>query len=237
MRPTRSLIPLCLALLALGPACHCGSSAIRSQAPVLDVQPNPIVITPVPLQHLANLQVKVTNAGNTDLHFSKDPELAETDGDNKAELSVTSSLYKDCQGLSRATGTRLTLAPGECALVTLNYAPSNVDADAGTLTFSSDDPEHGTLVVPISLGPPATLKLCTVKLDGTEDKCDGQDGTPPVVDFSVVARGQAGKQRLRLSNPGQVRIDFASISAPQGPTRTDFSFDAARTKPSKFPRG
>ncbi len=237
MRPTRSLTPLCLALLALGPACHCGASAIRSQAPVLDVQPNPIVITPVPLQHTATLQVKVSNAGNTDLHFTKDPELAETDGDSKAELSVTSSLYKDCQGLSRATGSRLTLSPGECALVTLNYAPANVDADAGTLTFSSDDPEHGALVVPISLGPPATLKLCTLKADGSEDRCDAPDGTPPVVEFSVVARGLSGKKKLRLSNPGQVRVDFASISAPQGPTRGDFNFDAAPALPAYLDPG
>ena len=116
MRSMRSLTPLAVSLLALGPACHCGASAIRSQALVLDVQPNPIVITPVPLQHTATVRVKVTNAGNTDLHFTKDPVLAETDGDDKAEFAVTSSLYKDCQGLSRATGSRLTLAPGECAL-------------------------------------------------------------------------------------------------------------------------
>ena len=223
----RSLTPLVLASLVLGPACHCGSSAIRSQAPQLVVDPPAIVITPVPVKHSSTVQVQVKNAGNTDLHLAGDPQLSESDADGFVEYVLASSLTKDCQGNPRPPAGHLVLAASECALVTLVYTPANVDKDPGELRFASDDPDHGTLVVPISLGPPAALKLCTLKADGSTDACDAADGTPPTVDFGLTARGTIGTKKLRLQNAGTVRIDLSAIRPPAGTNGADFSRDLA----------
>ena len=100
------------------------------------------------------MQIQVKNAGNSDLHLTKDPQLSESDAAGNVEDDLASTLTKDCQGNPRPPDSHLTLVTGECALVTLRYTPANVDADPGQLTFFSDDPDRGTLRVPISLGSP-----------------------------------------------------------------------------------
>ena len=62
---------LCLCLAASA-ACSQHAS-LRQKAPAIDVSPNPIQFQPLAVGKSALVTVEVRNAGNLDLHLSKDP--------------------------------------------------------------------------------------------------------------------------------------------------------------------
>lgn len=226
LRPALRL-PLALALVALaaGPACQCGSAGIRSRAPRIEVVPPALAFQPIPVGRNDSKFVEVRNSGNDTLHFQKDPSLAESDGDGLQELATPSILNKDCSGGSR-TGNRLDLEPGECARIVVRYEPADAAGSAGQLTLETDDPENAVVKVPIGLSDPAKLKVCTLKADGSTDLCDAADGTPPTLDFGLVAKGQSLVRKVRLINDGTVRLENLAVLAPDGPSRSEYARDA-----------
>src|SRR5438132_216207 len=80
------------------------------------------------------------------------------------------TLAKDCEGGDRKVDNRLTIVPGDCAVVVVRYAPQNdSDKDDANLVFESDDPQNPTYQVPIQQGAPPHLQVCTVNEAGGDD--------------------------------------------------------------------
>jgi hypothetical protein len=218
---------LALALLLAGNACKCGRAAVLSRRPQIDVSPNPILFQPLPVGKSAVITVQVRNLGNEDLHLSADPAIAENDGDGLEEYSLGIKLNRDCGGKDRSADTRQTLVPGDCAQVVVRYAPQNTtDQDEAVLSFQSDDPDHPTLAIPMRLGDPAHLQVCTILADGTDGRCDTPDTRPPEVDFGMVAKGQSALRKVRLRNVGKSELTSVVVYDPDGPAATEYARSA-----------
>ncbi len=202
--------------LALGPACKCGKPQIRSKLPQIDVSPAALVFQPLPVGRTAVAIVQVHNAGDQDLHLARDPWVAQTGGSAVVEYTLTSTLDHDCVGAARDGTTRMTIIPGDCARVVVRYAPADGGTGNAQLNFASDDPDHAQVAVPISLGLPAHLAVCTVNDDGTDGTCDSTAGDPPTLDFALVARGQTLAKKLRLKNTGKTRLEGIAVKDPTG---------------------
>lgn len=221
----RVLLSTAIVALAAFPACKCGKGpGLVSKAPVLAVDPAALFFQPIPAGRSAVAIVAVQNAGNEDLHLARDPWVAFTSG--VAEYSLTSMLERDCTGAARTGAARLTLSPGECARVVVRYAPQEGGDGKAQLNLASDDPAHGTVAVPIALGEPARLVLCTLKADGTEDSCDSEAGQPPLVEFGLVARGQSALRKVRIKNAGRARLENLAVKDPDGPMGAEFQRSA-----------
>lgn len=210
----RGLFVAALLSLAVGPACKCGKPQIRQKLPQIDVNPPALVFQPLPVGRSAVAIVTVHNAGDQDLHLARDPWVASTSG--VVEYTLPSMLDHDCGGNARDGADHKTIIPGDCARVVVRYAPVQGGTGVAQLNFQSDDPDHGQLGVPISLGLPAHLGICTVNDDGTDGACDSAAGAPPTLDFALVARGQTLAKKLRLKNTGKTRLEGLSIKQPAG---------------------
>ena len=208
---------LALALLLAGNACKCGRAAVLSKRPQIDVSPNPILFQPLPVGKSEVIVVQVRNLGSEDLHITSDPTITESDGDSQQEYSLGIVLNRDCGGAARSADTRKTLVPGDCAQVVVRYAPLNItDKDPALLNFESDDPDHATLSIPMGLGEPAHLQVCTIKADGSDDQCDTPDTQPPEVDFGMVPKGQSALRKVRLRNVGKSELTNVVVYDPDG---------------------
>jgi hypothetical protein len=218
---------LAFALLAVGNACKCGRASVLSKASHLDVSPNPVLFPPLPVGKGETIAVQVRNTGNQDLHLSRNPWIVETDGDGLEEYTLRTILALDCGGTPRADGSRLVIVPGDCAQLVVRYAPLNTtDKDPAELNFASDDPDHPTLAIPMGLGDPAHLQVCTIKSDGSDDACDSVDSQPPQIDFGMVAKGQSTLKKVRLRNVGKSQLTNMVVYDPAGPARDDFARSA-----------
>ena len=165
----RSLLSSLLFCSAL--ACN-PKSTLRQKAPAIEVTPTPALFQPLAVGKSAAIALQVKNTGNIDPHLGKDPYVVEADNDNLVEYDTPAVLAKDCAGKSRAEDTRLTIVPGDCAVLVLRYAPQNTDKDDAALVFESDDPDHPTLSIPVGLGAPPHLQACTVNESGGDGACD-----------------------------------------------------------------
>jgi len=236
----RSALPvaaLALALAGASPACKCGGSNLRQQAPQIEVSPAALGVMPLPVGKSSLHIVQVRNAGNADLHFQADPTVAETDNDgNAGELLLPSILTHDCAGARRSATSRMLLGPGECARVVVQYAPANVGQDSGELKIASDDPDRPVVTVPISMGEAPKLSLCALDESGNVAACDAANGTPPTVAFGHAAKDTTLQRKLRLKNEGKSTLDIAAILDPDGPMRIEFSRDISAV-PSKLAAG
>ncbi|MGZ6142918.1 MAG: choice-of-anchor D domain-containing protein, partial [Myxococcales bacterium] len=219
----RRTLPLCLATLA---ACSPHTS-LQKKAATIDVSPNPILFQPLAVGKSAVVTVQVRNTGNLDLHLAKDPYVVEADNDGFTEYSTPITLAKDCEGADRKVDSRLTIVPGDCAVVIVRYSPLNTgDADTAALTFESDDPDHPTLAVPVQQGAPPHIQVCTIKENGADDVCDTPQTQPAQVEFGVVAQGQSKLNKVRLRNTGQVPLGSLIVYDPDGPMGPEFARSA-----------
>ena len=199
---------------------------LNAKAPQIDVTPNPVLFQPLAPGKTALLTLQVRNLGNEDLHLAGDPQIDETDGDGLSEYSTPITFARDCLGVDRAAGTRLTIVPGDCAEVVLRFAPQNADANTAQLIFQSDDPQNPTLTVPIQLGQPSHLVICTVDDAGGDSVCDTPQTTPPLVDFGVVAKSSNKRTKVRLKNDGTVPLTQLVVFDPAGPMGAEFQRSA-----------
>ena len=199
---------------------------LNAKAPQIDVTPNPVLFQPIAPGKTALLTLQVRNLGNEDLHLSGDPQVNETDGDGLSEYSTPITFARDCLGQDRAAATRLTIVPGDCAEVVLKYAPQNNDNDAAALVFAGDDPQTPSLSVPIALGQPSHLQVCTINDAGGDDVCDTPTTTPPTVEFGLVAKNSDKRTKVRLKNPGTVPLTQLFVFDPAGPMGAEFQRSA-----------
>ena len=139
-------------------------------------------------------------------------------------VSIGTVLTTDCTGAQRDPQSLLTFSPGDCARLPVIYAPADATAPAGYIDFLSDDPTNPEVKVPVSLGPPATLNICTLKADGgvaaPATRADGKYAAharlrrPP-------HKGTIVTKKLRLSNVGTIGISrpLARSAGWREPTR------------------
>lgn len=219
----RQLVP-CVAILSLV-GCK-PTTKLRAKAPQISVSPDPVQFAPIAPGKTALVSLQVKNAGDLDLHLGGDPQIQETDGDGLTEYSMPVVFARDCTGGDRAAATRLTIVPGDCAEVVLRYAPQNTDGDTANLIFQSDDPQTPTLTVPVGLGQPSHLQVCTVNDSGGDGTCDTPATQPPTVDFGVVAQGGSKRLKVRLKNPGAVPLTQLQVFDPAGPMGAEFQRSA-----------
>ncbi|MBS2020895.1 MAG: choice-of-anchor D domain-containing protein [Deltaproteobacteria bacterium] len=232
MRLQRTPLLTSLALLAaLGPACQCGTSGVRSRAPHIEVNPASAVFPPIAVGQNEKLTLQITNTGNDSLHFQADPVITESDNDGKQEFSLPSILTTDCDNNAR-TGDRKTIDPGQCALLVVRYEPADDGNNGGDILLSTDDPDQSQLHVPIKLGDPAKLKICTLKTDDTVDTCDAADGTGPTLDYGLIAKGQSQIRKIRLINDSTVKLESILASPIAGPFRNEYSMAASQVPTS-----
>ena len=219
-RPALFSLLLCSAL-----SCN-PKSTLRQKAPAIEVTPNPIFFQPLAAGKSAAVAVQVKNTGNIDLHLGKDPYVVEADQDNLVEYDMPSVLGKDCDGKSRPPDARLTIVPGDCAVLALRFSPQNTDKDDATLVFESDDPDHPKLSVPVGLGAPPHLQICTVNEAGGDGACDTPQTQPALVEFGIVAAGQSKTQKVRLRNVGTVPLGGLVVYDPAGVNGGEFARSA-----------
>jgi hypothetical protein len=213
---------LALALLVASNACKCGRAAVLTKAPQIDVSPNPVLFQPLPSGKNEVVVVQVRNVGNQDLHLAQNPSIVEADGDS--EYSLGNAFGQDCGGNARQESSRLTLVPGDCAKLVVRYAPQGAaDKDDALLVFASDDPDHPSLSVPMGMGEPAHLQICTIKPDGSDDQCDTPTTQPPQVDFGMVAKGQSALRKVRLRNVGKSQLTNVIVYDPDGPAASEYA--------------
>jgi hypothetical protein len=215
-------------LCALFCAVSCNpKSSLRQKVATIEVDPNPILFQPLAVGKTAAVTVQVKNVGTIDLHLAKDPYVVESDNDGLVEYDTPAMLARDCAGSSRALDAHLTIVPGDCAILVLRYAPLNTtDKDDARLVFESDDPEHPTLSVPVSQGPPPHLQVCTIKADGSDDGCDTPETQPPPIEFGMVAAGQNKTNKVRLKNAGSVPLGGLIVYDPAGVMSSEFARSA-----------
>ena len=231
LRIRGSALSLLLSSLVLGSACNCGSPGIRSRTPAIAVSPAALVFQPIAPGSTSLAIVKVSNVGNADLHFEHDPVLAEAAA-GAGDYLLLSLLDHDCAGQPR-TANRSTIAAGECARVVVKYAPLAQNADTAQLTLSTDDPDHPTVTVPISLGAAEKVKICTLKSDGSVDTCDSPSGAPPSVDFGLVSKGQSATRTFRVFNAADSGpLDGIALLAPDGQDKLEYVVTSPRAPTS-----
>ena len=199
---------------------------LRAKAPLIDVSPNPILFQPLAVGKNARVTVQVKNLGDIDLHLAADPTVDEADHDGLTEYTVPDAFSTDCTGAARGASTRLTIVPGDCAQLTLLYEPQSIDTDDAQLVFQSDDPDHPTYSVPVGLGQPPSIQVCTVKADGSDGTCDSPTTQPPTIDLGVVAKGQTARAKVRLRNAGTVPLGGLFVYDPAGPMAAEFARSA-----------
>lgn len=218
----RRAIPLCLALAACSQ-----HTSLNKKAATIEVTPSPILFQPLAVGKSAIATVQVRNVGNLDLHLAKDPYVVEADNDGLTEYSTPITLAKDCEGADRKVDSRLTIVPGDCAVVLLRYAPLNDgDKDDAALTFESDDPDHPTLAVPVQQGEPPHVQICSVNEAGGDGTCDTPTTQPPQIEFGIVAMGQNKLQKVRIRNIGTVPLGSIFVYDPDGPMASEFARSA-----------
>jgi hypothetical protein len=205
---------------AFGPACKCGRAGVLTKAPQIDASPAAVLFQPLPVGRFGLATVEVRNVGNQDLHLARDPWVAAVNG--LVEFTLPSRLDRDCAGAQRSGDFRLTIVPGDCARVVIRYAPVQGGDGKAQLNLASDDPARPVLGVPIGLGAPPRLAICAVKADGSDDACDAADGTPPKIEFGLVAKGQSVLRKVRLKNLGTSKLDAIAVKDAGGPMAAEF---------------
>ena len=152
-----------LAVLVFG--CECGDEPTLGRvAPEIAVATDPLAFGEVPLGATKRLALEVGNTGNADLHVM----AVDAAGPFGADLSAAE------------------LAPGDRAVVDVWFRPTNDEAQTGTLTLMSDDPDEGT--VTIALSGRGVQGVLTV--------------VPAAVDFESTKVGSARSVELVLQNLG-----------------------------------
>ncbi len=200
------------ALLIIASGCTCAGAKLRGATGVIEVDPNPIVITDGVTGHTSDVVVKVLNRGSKNLHIQKTPEVIEKDTDNAVEYAVVGAFESNCDGTPRAEASRLDLESQGCATLDLRYRPQEDGNDDATLRFTTDSLETPVFDVPIKAGAltPAA-QVCA--FDGTTALGCSTPGVPFDVDFtsSPVAIGQTAVRNLKLISVGSRALTVSGM--------------------------
>ncbi len=230
VRSARPLLGLA-ALIAAASGCKV-NQGLRAQQPQIDVSPSSLTIEPLPVGKSSLSVLQVRNLGNSDLHFRSPPAITGT----SADFTLTSLLDHDCTGAVRPGATPLTIAPGDCARVIVQYLPTSVSSSPAQVALASDDPDRPVVSVPITLGDAAKLTICALDEAGNQIACDAATGAPPTVPFGHAARGATVTRKVRLTNSGKVSLDISGVLDTDGPMKAEFKRDGSAI-PAKLAAG
>ncbi|RMF92421.1 MAG: choice-of-anchor D domain-containing protein, partial [Nitrospinota bacterium] len=156
-----------------------------------DIDVNPLALDFGSVQ-VGTTQTLVTTIGNT----------------GNADCTVNSLTLSGSPDFSVVTApsTPFTVAPGASVDVTVEYAPSDVGADSGSLEIASDDPDEAVV---------------SVSLTGTGfEPVPDIDVAPLALDFGTVTVGMSATLTTTISNAGTADLTVNSLTLSGSP---DFS--------------
>lgn len=143
--------------------------------------PNPLAFGPVKVGAPKPLILTLSNTGNNCL--------------------IISSISSSDAHFTVSSGGPLSVGPGSNITVTVTFTPSSAAAFAGTLTLTTNDPSHPTLMLPLS-GTGAFPHISV---------------SPMAANFGNVATCLSGTSPIMISNTGSVPLTVSSITASGPP--------------------
>jgi len=209
-RPLGIAAPLAALLAA---ACDCGSG-VQTARPGIRVVPASIDFGGVALGDSSEQRVEVHSTGLVGLSV-RDIALDRSDD---ASMRVSGALDMDCRGVSRAPAEPV--AAGQCAVVSVTFAPDRTGLFQNVLRIPSDDPANAVVEVELvgeGLAPAAVACVDSGTGGGTE--CSRSDDAPPfmpVLDFGEIPRRTAALRTLHVRNTGGAPLRILSAEVASG---------------------
>lgn len=172
----RAMLPALLALWA----CDGPDQNFSTIVPRIAVAPAEVDFGEVAVPLKGDFEVFVTNNGKARL----DADVALSDGDPLVFQFAPASFE---------------VLPDESATLTVSFTPQTYLDYTGALTVTSNDPDKGTTVIPLS-GKGVDAPMPRIEV------------TPQTVDFGVVAQGATGIQYLDIKNIGDAPLTLGTVT-------------------------
>ncbi len=167
-------------------------------APDIDVDPLTVPFGSVELgSSSASQNVTVTNTGTADLNITgitiNDPQFAITSGNISGQ----------------------TLAPGASENITIVFTPSATGPQTGTMTITSNDPDEGTVIVPLNgIGSEGTSADLAITKAGTPDPV--AYGENLTYTLTVINNGPAYATGISVTDNLSEFVEYLSHNASAG---------------------
>lgn len=159
----------------------------------------------------ASLSASSVNFGNVAVTTSGSSALTISNS-GSADLVISSVTIAGAGFSFSGITTPKTITAGQSAQISLGFKPPAQGAATGTLTISSNDPNNGTLSVPlVGSGTPAPTGTLQANLSS--------------VSFGNVNTGSSSAKQIVLTNTGSAAVQISSVSA----SGTGFSVNGVTT--------
>jgi hypothetical protein len=207
-----SLLTFAMALSA----CNCNEGrGLKDAGGKVEIDPASVTLVGTPGVAL-EVDLKVSNAGGSELTLGEAPVVVEKDGDGAVEYAVSRVLDRYCDGRPRPANQRGALGPGECAMVTFRYAPKADGNDDAEFHFYSDDVANPDFIVPITAAASTpVIEVCA--LEGQTLVDCAIPGADYVVDFGKLAKGESATRTLRIRSKGSRALAVTDVKVTGDP--------------------
>ncbi|AWV89827.1 hypothetical protein DN745_10940 [Bradymonas sediminis] len=173
--------------------------------------PNPITFETVALGEETNVNVLISNSGESALRITN---IALRENVGAPPQDMEEEFFREGDGWGKQN---LSLEPGATHIVSVRYKPVNQNPDTGSVLIESNDPSNPQYVIPITtqgLAPkifsPATVSFPRV--------------TPPGPDSSTEDGPWRGAWKMtQVQNTGEAPLTISEIAVKGNNSRFDFS--------------